>query len=79
MNTIKGEQSNTLQVVTWVLLGVIVFLPMLLTSQKFEIIQLICLGVLIAIQYKVGIHRKIILGTFSFAYVVLTVFWLIGL
>lgn len=79
MNITKVEQSNSLQISTWLLIGIIVFLPMLIPSQNFDVLQLICLGVLIAIQFKAGIQSKVVLGVFSFAYIALTALWLIGL
>jgi hypothetical protein len=79
MDNIKDDQSNSLQIATWMLIGIIVFLPMLIPSQSFEVLQLISLGVLIAIQFKVGIQSKVVLGAFSFAYIALTGLWLIGL
>ena len=68
MNITKVEQSNSLQISTWLLIGIIVFLPMLIPSQNFDVLQLICLGVLIAIHFKAGIQSKLVLGAFSFAY-----------
>jgi hypothetical protein len=79
MDNIKHDQSNSLQIATWILIGIIVFLPMLIEFQKFEVIQVVCLGVLIAIQYKTGSHSKVILGVFSVAYALLTGLWIFGL
>lgn len=79
MNITKEDESNSLQISTWLLIGIIVFLPMLIPSQNFDVLQLICLGVLIAIQFKAGIQSKVVLGFFSFAYIALTALWLIGL
>jgi hypothetical protein len=79
MNIIKKDKSNLLQISTWMLIGIIVFLPMLIPSQNFEALQVISLGVLIAIQFKMGIQSKVVLGAFSFAYIALTGIWLIGI
>ena len=79
MNLSTSIKSNPLQITMWILIGITVFYPLLSLNNEFDVIQLVCLAALIAVQYKLGTHRKVILGMFSFAYILLASFWLIGL
>jgi len=78
MNNLKSVSRSQLQVIIWSLIGVIVFLPLLIPSQKLEYVQFVCLGLLIFVQYKLGNQSKLIMGIFSFAYLVLGLFWALG-
>lgn len=75
MEEFKDRKRNIYHVLTWILVGFILFSQLLM---KLPIIQMLALGLLIAIQYQTKSLTKLTLGIVSVLYIVIVVFWGLG-
>lgn len=76
--SMKKSESNNYKpetLATWLIAGFIVISQLTLKSPE---IQLIALGILIAIQYKTKSLSKFTLGFISVAYIVIFLLWFVG-
>jgi hypothetical protein len=70
------NNRNKYILATWILVGIITISPLLLPLPS---IQIIALGLVIAIQYKARSLSKVTLGVISVVYLAISVLWLVDL
>jgi hypothetical protein len=75
MEHLTDNDRNKYTVATWILVGIVIILQFL----DVPSVQIIILGVVIAIQYKTRSLSKLTLAIISVAYLAISVLWMVGL
>jgi hypothetical protein len=70
------NNRNIFILATWILVGIVTISQLLLPQPS---IQIIALGLVIAIQYKARSLSKVTLGVISVVYLAISVLWLVDL
>jgi hypothetical protein len=70
------NNRNIYILATWILVGIVTISQLLLPLPS---IQIIALGLVIAIQYKARSLSKVTLGVISVVYLAISVLWLVDL
>lgn len=70
------NNRNIYILATWILVGIVTISQLLLPLPS---IQIIALGLVIAIQYKARALSKVTLGIISVVYLAISVLWLVDL
>jgi|ETNmetMinimDraft_28_1059901.scaffolds.fasta_scaffold88398_1 hypothetical protein len=76
MDKLTESDQKKYVLVTWLLVGFVIISQLLL---QFPSVQIITLGLIIAIQYKAKSLSKLTLGIISFAYIAISILWIVGI
>ncbi len=76
MEHLTDSDRNKYIVATWMLVGIVIISQLFLHLPS---IQIIAVGLVIAIQYKARSLSKVTLGIISVGYLAISVLWMVGL
>lgn len=76
MDKLSDSDHNKYILITWLLVGFIIISQLLIQLLPF---QMIALGLVIAIQYKTRSLSKLVLNIISFAYLAISILWIVGI
>jgi hypothetical protein len=75
MNKLTDKSRKLTILITWILVGFIVISQLLF---QLPLVQIIALGLVIAIQYKAKSLSNFTLGLISVVYVAILIIWVLG-